>query len=317
MTRYTASIVFLLFAFTASAQNVAFLGIDPDPRSTSMGGPGIALPGSTYAIFSNMAAAAYGQGKIEAAYSYTPWMRDIVKGSNLNAAAAYVRFAGRHTLGAGFRNFTDGEYRQYGETGDMGLFRPHHLSAEIGYAYAVNGSVSVSATLRFVGSEVSDMPDYKKSDAVAADIGFAYKRGSFAAAFAVSNLGSRIDYGQGGEGDMPMWIRAGASYGIEPAEGHLFTGSLGLSYQIHEGNDGILGSVGAEYTYKKRYSLRGGFRFGDEKKTSPCYGSVGAGMAFAFRRGFVKGFRLDVAYLITDKDSPLKNTFQAGCAFVF
>lgn len=360
--KLTLLLAFTLTSLAAAAQNVSFLGLNPDPRSMAMGGTGTAMHRGSFTLFSNMAAVvpaeirpmlesyekvsrkgsvlptendAKGTSHIATAvvaeliryselrYSYMPWMRDIVKGSNLNTVALHVALGGKSSIGVGFRHFTEGEHRQYGQAGeDLGLFRPRHTSIDLGYAHRIN-RFSVSATIRYISSEISDAPGSERAGTVGGDVGMTYTSGWLRVALALSNFGGRIDYGQGSKEDMPMWIKSGIMCYIFKRKDHNIFGTLDLAYQIHDGNDGMMGGVGVEYTYNYRYFLRGGFRFGDEEKTSPSYGTVGAGVNLRTRGRVRKPFKMtpsfsiDAAYLITKKDSPLRNTFLVSGGIIF
>ena len=66
-------------------------------------------------------------------------------------------------------------------------------------------------------------------------------------------------------------------------------------------------SLGAAYTYHDIVTVRGGYHNGGLMGN---YGSVGLGLKFF-------GVRLDAAYLLADKSSPVANTVNVGVGYCF
>ena len=66
---------------TGAAQ---FPELTPDVRGVGMGNSGVAATANAFSIYRNAAKSIFSTQKAEIGYSFTPWLRELSKGSNLH-----------------------------------------------------------------------------------------------------------------------------------------------------------------------------------------------------------------------------------------
>jgi hypothetical protein len=296
MKRYfTGIICFLAFVPGAYSQSVSFLNVPSDVRIAGMGNAGYALP-VTHATCYNTAALLYADPKMAAAVSYVRWQPEALN-SQLVHAAAYIR-RNKWGIAAGFRHNTFAAIQKTDEQGNLtGAFSPSEYALDIGFAYKVVDRIGVAVTLRHISS---DMGGPSKGAAFAGDVSLLYKQKNLHVGLGCANIGSAIDYGYSAY-SLPARIKAGAAYQLSFQDTHHLTGSLDVAYQLPSNYSGMLGSIGAEYSYKHRLALRAGYHAADGQTTGSSYASLGCGAAFW-------GAELNFAYLLAQASSPVRQT---------
>jgi len=291
----------LLSAATAGAQSASFLEIVPDARSAAMGATGVASGEGAFTIYHNSAALSLGTQKAGVGYSYTPWMNAQQSGYGMHTGAGYFRISPKiGTVTAGYRYFTLPKYEIIDNNGNSrGNFDPDEMSFDLGYAYAITEYLGVAINGRYIRSS---MEDNVTGTAFAGDLSLFYRQRRFSAGPSLMNVGEKISYRRH-KYEMPAKVRGGVSYAYPLSEKHALTGNAELAYKFLPSDySGIEGGIGAEYTWNGMLSARAGYRFGEKKKTGPSYATVGLGVRLC-------RFDLDAAYLIAEKDSPLKDCF--------
>ena len=109
------------------------------------------------------------------AYSFTPWMRDLISGSNLHGVAGYYNLDAKQGITVGFRWFSQAEIGLMDDAGKpMGTFTPKDWSVEVGYSRQLIDRLSVGATAHFVRSDMSGVDKDAVANAVAFDLGVYY-----------------------------------------------------------------------------------------------------------------------------------------------
>ena len=87
---------------TASLYSGAyFLSIAPDARSGAMGSIGASTSADPYSIFWNAAKSAFSENNAELSYTYSPWMRELIKDINLSSIGFSYRIDDVQTMNAG------------------------------------------------------------------------------------------------------------------------------------------------------------------------------------------------------------------------
>ena len=130
-----------------------FLTIMPDARTAALAGAGVSLTGNENAIFLNGASIAADKNcRGGASYTYAPWMRDYQSGYSLHTLGGFYKIDEKNVILAGFRYYN---YPKLGvlETGGESI-RPKELAAEVGYARELIKNLSVSATFRYIYSDM-------------------------------------------------------------------------------------------------------------------------------------------------------------------
>ena len=187
---------------TGAAQ---FPELTPDVRGVGMGNSGVAATANAFSIYRNAAKSIFSTPKAEIGYSFTPWLRELSKGSNLHGVAGYCNLNEKQGITAGFRWFNHPETNVWDKDGnDAGTFTPKDWSVDVGYARKLTDDLSVGATARFIRSDMSGLDKDDAANAVAFDLGLYYRRNfenweqsQWAVGLQASNFGTKIDYGYG------------------------------------------------------------------------------------------------------------------------
>ncbi|MFA7089714.1 MAG: PorV/PorQ family protein [Bacteroidales bacterium] len=298
-------LIFSIFAFTSAfGQTAQFLTISPDSYSLSLGGTGVISPANAFAIYNNPAATAISPLKGAFAASYTMW-QPATTDNQMVSLSGFIKLGKRSAVSLGSRMFLYPTYDLSNPQGNItGIFKPRELSVDLGYAYNIFGAFSAAATVHYISSETGPKA---AGSALAADLGLMYQPGNLSLGLTATNLGSKIDYGNGLY-TLPSQIKLGAGYGFHPGEKHLLNAAVQAGYLIV--NSGITAGIGLEYSYNNLFFVRVGGHYGDSEKCIPSY--VSAGLGFRFR-----GLTLNAAYLLAQKDSPLANSLGINLGWEF
>ena len=293
---------------TGAAQ---FPALTPDVRGVGMGNSGVAATANAFSIYRNAAKSIFSTPKAEIGYSFTPWLRELSKGSNLHGVAGYCNLNEKQGITAGFRWFNHPETNVWDKDGnDAGTFTPKDWSVDVGYARKLTDDLSVGATARFIRSDMSGLDKDDAANAVAFDLGLYYRRNfenweqsQWAVGLQASNFGTKIDYGYG-KYDQASKIAVGGMIDHVFTDKHRLQGTLDVACQVLP-NTNWGGSVGVEYTLLQIVAIRGGYHYGEQDNKLQRYGTLGCGVG-------CHHIKADFAYLIPEKDSLLKNTWQVA-----
>ena len=108
-----------------------------------------------------------------------------------------------------------------------------------------------------------------------------------------------------------MDLTIGAALDTYLSDAHEITVGTDLGYYFSPGSvRGFQMAVGAEYNLMQLLQVRGGYHFGERRAYYPSHWSVGMGARFLH-------LRLDFAYLIADRDTPLHNTYSISFGLDF
>ena len=131
-----------------------FLTIMPDARTAALAGAGVSLTGNENAIFLNGATVVADKNtQGGASYTYAPWMRDYQSGYSLHTLGGFYKIDEKNVILAGFRYYNYPKLGALETTGGESI-RPKELAAEVGYAREVIKNLSVSATFRYIYSDM-------------------------------------------------------------------------------------------------------------------------------------------------------------------
>lgn len=302
-------------ALCAQGQPAAFLNLSSDARFYGMGGAVVALDAGAFAPSANPAAAALSEKSF--AISAGGLLQSSSIGNSLYGLSTYykigekmaVSFSGKYYSYKTVDNISD----SYGNI--AGSVKPYEMSADAGFSMVLVDGLSCGLNLRYVRSDLlpgikdilGGFDDVKAGSAFGVDVGLAYRKNSFSAGVAATNLGSKLDYGAS-VAQLPADVKAGAAYRLGPEESHSFTLSVQGDFLIRTG--GFMAGAGAEYSFKDMIFARAGFHYGDAEKTIPSYASVGAGVRFY-------GINVDAAYLLAVGNSPLGNSLSMSLGWSF
>ncbi len=371
MNRYKSLPVLLaLLPLTAAADDdvkdqfnpvmtaVTSQSIAADARGASMGDIGAATDPDVNSQSWNPAKYPFTISRAGVAINYTPWLRQLVNDIALLNAVGYVRLGDYQAISASLRYFSLGDV----SAGDMTV-RPYEMAVDVAYSRMLSETFSAAVALRYMYSDLSGHYDDNTTagSAFAADIACYYNNyvmmGSrecqLGLGLNISNIGSKINYGEDYSYFIPTNLRLGASYMVpineynrisisadvnkllvpsKPLQGEdesneeyeerlrtdyydcssisgIFK-SFGDSERGFKGEmEEIQWSVGAEYTYNDKFSLRGGYHHESEMQGGRKYFTVGAG----FRMNVLA---IDAGYVIaTSASNPLDQTLRVSLSF--
>jgi hypothetical protein len=296
-----------------------FLTIATDARSAGMGGAGVALAGSDNAIFGNASTALLDkERKAGVSYTFVPWMRDYTSGYSLHNLGGYYKINRRNAVLAGFRFFNYPSFKAIQSEETTGKkIHPKEFAVDLGYAYEVFNNFAISATVKFIRSDMGNLAGAKAANAVAADLGISYQGNinlfegtSWTAGAQVSNMGPKIKYLHT-KMSLPAQAKLGGSITMPFSNIHKLMVTADGGYRMMPSDMKAFGaSAGAEYTLANTVMIRGGYHYGDEDKGDFSFASAGAGVAYM-------GAHLDFSWLIAGSDSKARNTFWVSLGYSF
>ncbi len=290
MRKTFITIISLLMAGSAFAQNVPSLIIDVDPETMAVG--------RTVQTVSERALA---EDSMYILADGALWAPEGADNLALRFDASY-RIREKFVVQLKYQTFRD-RIPSFGmtETGaPTKEFTPSESYIGLGLAYRMkNLSFGVDARY-FTSSVLSSSGGGATGTSVMANVSAAYSLDKLNLGLAVCNIGTPYKY-EAVSYKLPMFAKFNASYEVVK--------SLGLHAEAGYLIDGgLTAGVGVEYSLMDIVSIRGGYHYGD--KAIPSYASVGLGLRFA-------GIRLDAAYLLAGADSPMKNTLAVGLGYSF
>ena len=204
---------------------VPSLTIAPDARGGGMGDVGAATTPDIYSQHWNPAkyAFAYSRGGLGA--SYTPWLRKLVHDMNLAYLAGYFKpgKSDLQAIAASLRYFSMGEIHQTVDGGGLTgiIFNPYDMAFDIGYSRVLGERFSGGVAMRYIHSDMGINDDSRKpGNAFAADIAGYYtdyvmmgrSECQVGFGFNISNIGTKIDFGEEYSYFIPTNLRLGGSF---------------------------------------------------------------------------------------------------------
>ena len=283
----------LLFGgLTAQAQADFGCLMNPDARSMSLGGLTTTTLSSSNTLFNNASLVSFLPGTFHLGGSY--YASD---GNHNYSVAGYFRFGG-NAIQAGWREYTCGEKREQ--------------ALELAYSRRIARIFSVGVTGRYMNFRSATG---STSKALAANLSAscqipmsALSQGSSLLIGArLNNLGGFIS----GEGTLPLNLAAGSALDYYINENHRMLFGVDVAYYFKpDYYEGLQVAVGAEYEFMQLLQLRAGYHYAPKESAFPSYGSIGAGIHLFH-------IRVDAAYLIAKKGSPLHNTYTLNFGFDF
>ncbi len=287
----------LLLSSVAMAQAISMPS--PDAKTLSMGGVEMTTLAGSHTIYNNMAMAAFGTQSFQLSSSYNRW-----EGIDYYTVTGSTRITGSTTLQAGWRN-----YRRSSDNRDM--------TADLGISQRFGENVAIGITGRYMRltrpATTEDALDLGASVALRGDTDLG-DYGEWRAGARVDGLGGFINRDgskQGHSEKLPLRLTVGAALDTHFNDSHQITVAADCGYSFEPSSlRGFNGSVGAEYNLMQLFQLRAGYHLAERNSYTSCYGSVGCGVRFLH-------LRLDFAYLLASKSSPLHNMYSLSFGLDF
>lgn len=209
--------------------------IAPDARAGGLGDVGAATDPDVHSQYWNPAKYPFTISKAGFAINYTPWLRKLTTGIALLDAVGYVRLGDYQALSASLRYFTLGEV-QAGQ--DMSV-KPYEFGVDLAYSRMLSEKFSAAVAMRYIYSDISGRYDdsSEPGSAFAADIALYYnnyvmmgqRECQLSWGLNISNIGSKMSYGDDRSYFIPTTLRLGLSYMIPLNEYNRFGISADIS----------------------------------------------------------------------------------------
>lgn len=315
MKKIFTSIILLTFISSAvslwgqdrklAQTGMKFLNVGATAQATGMAEAVTAIEGQSVSMFYNPAGMARQESFVDVYINQTQWIADITH----NFASISVNpWGGSYGVIGMTLQFVDyGDLQQTIRADntqgflDIGLFKPAASAIGIGYANALSDRFSVGGNVKFVnqnlGTAITDIDPQgarveksSSTDVLVFDFGMLYKTGFKSLQFGVSvrNFSKEVKYEEEGF-QLPLIFKIGLSMNlIELLEMDKTTHSLLLAVDAtHPRDYPEQINLGAEYTFMKLLSVRGGYMFNNDE-----YGlTAGVGI-----QKDIAGFHLGVDY---------------------
>lgn len=220
---------FLAFATTIKADGekdkfnpvstaVNSLKIGPDARAGGLGDIGAATDPDVNSQAWNPAKYPFCISRAGIAVNYTPWLRKIVNDIDLAYVAGYMRLGDYTAISSSLRYFSLGEL----DAGENMSIKPYEMAFDIGVSRMLSENFSAAIALRYIRSDLSGnySDDTKPGNAFAADVAMYYNKyvvmGSrecqFGLGLNISNIGSKMKFGDENTYFIPTNLRLGVNY---------------------------------------------------------------------------------------------------------
>ena len=202
------------------------LQIAPDARGGGMGDVGSATMPDVYSQHWNAAKYPFITTDAGLAFSYTPWLSNLINDINMLYASGYWKFGNDklNAISTSLRYFSLGDIEIAHPSGEFWeSVSPHEFAFDVAYSRRLTQTFSGAVTLRYIRADYSVGSDESTAgNAFSADIA-GYNESYFymgrseallGLGFNISNIGTKISY-DGGETSMflPANLRVGASLG--------------------------------------------------------------------------------------------------------
>lgn len=350
--------------FNPIVTSVISQSIAPDARAGGIGDVGAATDPDVNSQAWNPAKYPFCISRAGVAINYTPWLRSIVNDINLAYMAGYYRIGDYQAISASVRYFSLGSVST---SDDMMTIKPYELGVDVAYSRMLSETFSAAVALRYMYSDMSGHYDERVTagSAFAADIACYYnnyvmmgnRECQIAFGVNISNIGSKINYGEDYSYFIPTNLRVGLNYMIPLNEFNRISFSAdankllvpskpiqnddekeseedfqnrvqqeyydvssisGIFKSFGDSPNGFKGeleeiqwSVGAEYTYNDKFTVRAGYHHESESQGNRKYFTFGAGFRMSV-------FSIDAGYVwSTAASNPLDQTLRVSLAFDF
>ena len=361
LTRLIIPVLLLMFAETSLAQSgkenpittaVPFLRLATGARTAAMGDVGVATNPDANSIFYNGAKTVFNEKQYGIGLTYTPWLSELeLKNINQISFAGFYKLDDKQAISLGFRNFNQGNFTFTDALGqEVSSFKPSDLAIEAGYSRKLSNKSGIGLNIRYIHSKLANNSvnsNYKSGNGVAADISYFYTKKAWNFGVALTNLGSKLNYG-GESAYIPANLALGAAYNKKINSENKISFAIDINKLLvptppdatnaqkvaDYNNKGVVGSwfssfgdapdggseelkefqlgFGAEYMYKELFSLRTGYFTENKLKGNRNYFTVGAGLEY-------KVAGINFSYLVptgnNTNDNALKNTFRISLLF--
>lgn len=190
---------------------VSFLMIAPDSRASAMGDVGVASTPDANSQHWNPAKYAFIDKDWGVAYSYTPWLQNLIKDMDLNYLTGYYRFDNQQVVSASLLYFSMGTIIFTDDQGTRLLdHNANEFAIDLAYSRKFSEKIAGSIGFRYIRSDLTGgfaqqgQPVAKAGNSAAADISTYYqtplvidnKNSELAIGLNISNIGTKVSYNE-------------------------------------------------------------------------------------------------------------------------
>ena len=189
--------------------------------------------------------------KLSVAASYGMWQPSSSNNS-IFGISGFGKIGDKIGVGISGKYFTHQPYNITGDNGYVtGTYSPKEFAVEAGASYSFIKILSIGVTLRYINSDLGGETSGK---AFSADVALMMKLKGSNAAIAVSNLGTKVNYGFD-DYSLPAMAKAGVAYNLNFAKSNRISVSVEGDYLIYKNE--FMAGAGLEYSFKELISVRG------------------------------------------------------------
>jgi hypothetical protein len=216
--------------------SVPFLTIAPDARAAGMGDAGAASTADVNSQHWNAAKYPFVEGKGGVAFTYTPWLSNLVPGIFHLYLSGFYRIDLKSVISSSIRYFSLGTiyFRPPGASA-TNSFYPYEFAVDAGYSRKLSERFSGGIVFRYIRSELIDGLSSAggtitgPGTSVAGDLGLYYQDdiqaggmdAKWAVGLLISNIGTPISYSKDAEPTpIPTNLRLGGRFTLEINESH-------------------------------------------------------------------------------------------------
>lgn len=267
-----------LGAQRAGISSMTFLKLDPSPRSSALGGANICLSGDGFSTYTNPAAMTDNKG-----FTFSVSNAFRMAGMNNLYFAAQLADKSRGVWGISVQSLNSEPIKKrtvFQPEGTGELFYVSSNAIGLTYARMLTEKFSFGLTIKYLNENIAEY----SSHAAAADLAFLYKLDfkDFKFAAFVQNFGANSRFSGSytapnigntnvsiNEYTIPTQFMLGIA--LTPLKSSMH--SLMTAIQLNQPNDNSANlRLGLEYSFRKAFFVRGGYRFGISDNTYPAFG---------------------------------------------
>lgn len=186
---------------------VPILTVGPDSRAAALGDAGVAASPDANASYWNPAKLGFVENDLSVAFSYSPWLRNIVDDMSLNYLSGYKKLSETSAISLSMMYFDLGEI-QFIDANQMPLrnYSPKEYAVSVAYGQALSENLSLGIGARFIHSNLAGdvnvsgtNTESQPGNTAAVDVGIYYNKDlnqnlNLALGANISNIGGKIAY---------------------------------------------------------------------------------------------------------------------------
>lgn len=186
---------------------VPILTVGPDSRSAALGDAGVALSPDANSPYWNAAKLGFVENDMSVAFSYSPWLSNIVDDMSLNYLSGYKKLNETSAIAVSLMYFDLGEIQFIdAQQNPLQNYNPKEYAVSVSYGQALSENLSVGVAARFIHSNLAgdvnvsgQNTEAQPGNTAAVDVGVYYNKDlnqklNLGLGASISNIGGKIAY---------------------------------------------------------------------------------------------------------------------------